>query len=115
MTPSAHLPLSRISFQFPVRCRHEMCCCSTGEYAHAFTSAAQECKETARSQIEAVLDESTNRILLSKVVSNFGEEGKRLLLEIAGDESRSAKRRGEAIRLLGEYRSDAGRGFCSKY
>jgi WD40 repeat protein len=75
----------------------------------ASTSAvAQECKETARSQIEAVLDKSTNRILLSEVVSEFGEEGKRVLVEVAGDESQSSKRRGEAIRLLGENRSDAG-------
>jgi WD40 repeat protein len=72
------------------------------------TSAAQECKKTARSQIEAVLDKSTNRILLSEVVNDFGEEGKGVLVEIAGDESQSSKRRGEAIRLLGEYRSDAG-------
>ena len=75
----------------------------------AYTSAAaQECKETARGQIEAVLDKSTNRILLSEVVNDFGEEGKRVLVEIAGDESQSSRRRGEAIRLLGEYRSDAG-------
>jgi Tol biopolymer transport system component len=80
---------------------------------------AQECKETTRGQIEAVLDKSTNRILLNEVVDNLGEEGKQILVQIAGDLKQSPKRRGQAISLLGEHRSEAGKklllGMLSDY
>jgi len=71
-------------------------------------SMSQECQETARNQIQNALDKSSNRILLREVVDDYGEEGKRILVQIAGDESQSPDRRGQAIHLLGEHRSKAG-------
>jgi len=69
---------------------------------------AQACQETAQSQIQAALDSTTNRILLEDVVGGYGDEGKSVLVQIAGDESQPSRRRGQAIQLLGELRSDAG-------
>jgi hypothetical protein len=70
---------------------------------------AQEGTETPRGQIESALDKSTNRILLRDVVDNFGDEGNQILAQIAGDRSQTPKRRGNAISLLGEHRSGAGK------
>src|SRR6266436_5276307 len=70
-------------------------------------SVSQECLETTRNQIQDALDRTTNRILLREVVDDYGEEGKRILVQIAGDESQTPKRRGQAIQLLGEHRSKA--------
>src|SRR5713226_8890956 len=72
-------------------------------------AGGQECQQTARSQIDSVLDKSTNRILLREVIDDFGEEGNRVLVQIASDQDQPAKRRGTAIGLLGEHRSDAGK------
>jgi Tol biopolymer transport system component len=69
---------------------------------------AQQCQETAQSQIQDALDRTTNRILLREVVDDYGEEAKRILVQIAGDENQTPQRRGQAIRLLGEHRSEAG-------
>jgi len=77
-------------------------------------AGGQECEETARSQIESVLDKSTNRILLREVIDDFGNEGSRILVQIASDQGQPAKRRGAAIGLLGEHRSDAGKELLVK-
>lgn len=69
---------------------------------------AQQCQESAQSQIQTALDRTTNLILLREVVDDYGEEGKGILVQIAGDETQPANRRGRAIQLLGEHRSDAG-------
>jgi len=69
---------------------------------------AQECQETAQNQIEAALDRTTNTILLRDVLDDYGKEGKSILVQIAGDSTQPSKRRGQAIQLLGEHRSDAG-------
>jgi WD domain, G-beta repeat len=71
-------------------------------------SVSQECRETPSNQIQDALDRATNQILLREVVDDYGEEGKRILVQIAGDENQSPKRRGQAIQLLGEHRSKAG-------
>lgn len=71
--------------------------------------ASQQCEETARGQIETVLDKVTNRPLIREVIDGYGDEGKRILVDIAAEESSSAKQRGEAIRLLGEHRSEPAR------
>ena len=68
----------------------------------------QECKESAQSQIEAALDKTTNRILLREVVDDYGDEGKQILVGIASDHNQTPRRRGQAIQLLGEHRSEAG-------
>jgi hypothetical protein len=69
---------------------------------------AQQCPETAQSQIQDALDRTTNRILLREVVDDYGEPAKRILVQIAGDENQTPKRRAQAIQLLGEHRSEAG-------
>jgi WD40 repeat protein len=69
---------------------------------------AQHYEDNATGQIQNVLDNSTNRILLGDVIGNYGEEGKRILVQIAGDSAQPPGRRGQAIQMLGEYRSPAG-------
>jgi dipeptidyl aminopeptidase/acylaminoacyl peptidase len=69
---------------------------------------AQQCQETAQSQIQDALDKGTNRVLLREVIDDYGEEGKRILVQIAGDVNQTSNRRGQAIQLLGEHRSEAG-------
>jgi WD domain, G-beta repeat len=59
-----------------------------------------------RSQVESALDRNTSRILRGEVIDEFGDEGKRILIQIARDQSQPAERRIEAIRLLGDKRSD---------
>jgi len=41
-------------------------------------------------------------------IDDYEVEGKRILIQIAGDGSQTSKRRGQAIQLLGEHRSEAG-------
>jgi len=69
---------------------------------------AQHYEENATVQIQDVLDKSTNRIMLGDVIGGYGEEGKRILVQIAGDSAQPASRRGRAVQMLGEYRSPAG-------
>ena len=69
---------------------------------------AQKCEETAQSQIRDALDKTTNRILLREVIDDYGEEGKQILVQIAGDSTQTPRRRGQALQLLGEHRSEEG-------
>jgi len=69
---------------------------------------AQQCEETAQSQIRDALDKTTNRVLLREVIDDYGEEAKQILVQIAGDGNQTPRRRGQAIQLLGEHRSEAG-------
>src|SRR5882724_8253715 len=55
---------------------------------------AQQCEETAQSQILDALDRTTNRILLKEVVDDYGDEAKGILVQIAGDQNQTPKRRG---------------------
>jgi WD40 repeat protein len=88
--------------------KHALLCLSMG-IVWLLPAGGQECTQTAQNQIETVLDKSTNRVLLREVTNDFGEEGNRILVQIASDQSQPAKRRSAAIGLLGEYRSDAGK------
>src|SRR5271157_543626 len=71
-------------------------------------STAQHYEENATVQIQDVLDKSTDRILLGDVIGGYGEEGKRILVQIASDSAQPASRRSRAVQMLGEYRSPAG-------
>ena len=64
-------------------------------------SAAQRCEETPTGQIKNVLDRSANRVLQREIVGSYGEEGKHILIKIAGDNAQPLNRREGAIRLLG--------------
>jgi hypothetical protein len=54
------------------------------------------------------LDKVTNRILLGEVIEGYGDEGDRILVEIAGDATQPPERRSKAVWMLGEHRSPAG-------
>ena len=67
----------------------------------------QSCDDTPRGQIESLLDKTTNRPLIREVIDGYGEEARKILPEVAANENEPPQPRGEAIRLLGEYRSEA--------